>query len=139
VDSVSDRITQTRGNIEPYLSKTVVVNVTLPAPLTSLPKEINSEDATVLPSSTNETERISSPDKGIVVAKVTGAKLKLSKLKLSGDVIKFRAFLDSFDSAIRKNPDLLSIDKFNYLKALLEGPPTITIQGLALSEGQQWN
>ena len=55
-ESISDRITQTRGEIEAYLSKTAVVHVTPPAPIISPPKKINSEDATVLPSSASETE-----------------------------------------------------------------------------------
>ena len=38
------------------------------------------------------------------------------------------------DSTIHKNPDLSLIDKFNYLKALLDRPATGTIQGLVLSE-----
>ena len=32
------------------------------------------------------------------------------------------------------NPDLSSIDKFNYLKALVEGPAANTILGLTLTE-----
>ena len=52
-------------------------------------------------------------DKGVAVVKVAGAKPKLAK----------------------PNPDFSSIDKFNYLKALLEGPAATTIQRLALSEG----
>ena len=34
---------------------------------------------------------------------------------------KFRAFWDSFESAVDKNPSLSAVDKFNYLNALLEG------------------
>ena len=67
----------------------------------------------------------------------TEMKPKLPKLhinKFSGDVTRFRSFWESFDSAVYKNPTLLAIDKFNYLKALLEGQAASAIQGLSLSE-----
>ena len=63
--------------------------------------------------------------------------MKLPKLylpKFAGDVTKFRTFWDSFDSAINQNPDLSAINKFNYLKMLLDGPTASTIQGLTLSK-----
>ena len=66
-----------------------------------------------------------------------GMKPKLPKLhinKFSGDVTRFRSFWESFDSAVNKNPTLSAIDKFNYLKALLEGQAASAIQGLSLSE-----
>ena len=65
-----------------------------------------------------------------------GTKPKLPKLhinKFYGDVIKFRSFWESFDSAVNKNSTLSAIDKFIYLKALLEGPAASAIQGLSLS------
>jgi len=65
------------------------------------------------------------------VERVAGAKPKFPKLllpKFSGDVTKFKSFWDSFDSAIHKNPDFSLIDKFNYLRALLDGPAATTIQ-----------
>ena len=54
--------------------------------------------------------------------------------KFSGDVTRFQSFWESFDSAVNKNSNLSAIDKFNYLKALLEGPAASAIQGLSLSE-----
>ena len=63
-------------------------------------------------------------------------KPKLPKLMLTrfnGDNTKFRSFWDSFESAVDNNPDLLVIDKFNYLNSLLEGAAARSIQGLPLS------
>ena len=54
--------------------------------------------------------------------------------KFSGEITKFKSFWDSFDSAVNKNADLSSVDKFNYLHALLEGQAARAIQGLTLSE-----
>ena len=66
----------------------------------------------------------------------TIVKPKLPKLmipKFNGEITKFRTFWDSFNSAIHTNAELLPIDKFNYLKSLLEGPASQAIQGLSLS------
>ena len=54
--------------------------------------------------------------------------------KFKGEITKFKSFWDSFDSAVNKNADLSSVDKFNYLHALLEGQTARAIQGLTLSE-----
>ena len=65
------------------------------------------------------------------------AKAKLSKLILTrfrGDVTKWVSFWDSFKSAVHENPEISSVNKFNYLNSLLEGPASRAIQGLALTE-----
>ena len=54
--------------------------------------------------------------------------------KFKGEITKFKSFWDSFDSAVNKNADLSSVDKFNYLHALLEGQAARAIQGVTLSE-----
>ena len=48
--------------------------------------------------------------------------------KFSGEITKFKSFWDSFDSAVNKNAHLSSVDKFNYLHALLEGQAAQAIQ-----------
>ena len=66
-----------------------------------------------------------------------GMKPKLLKLhinKFSGDVTRFQSFWESFDSAVNNNLTLSATDKFNYLKALLEGQAASAIQGLSLSQ-----
>nr|XP_047142821.1 uncharacterized protein LOC124817075 [Hydra vulgaris] len=45
----------------------------------------------------------------------------------------FQSFWDSFDSAIHSNQVLNDISKFNYLKSLLEGNASLSIQGLAIT------
>ena len=59
---------------------------------------------------------------------------KLVLPKFRGDITTFSTFIDSFESAIDKNPELSVIDKFNYLSSLVEGPAARAIQGLTLSE-----
>jgi hypothetical protein len=66
---------------------------------------------------------------------VTKSKLpKLELPKFKGELTKFRSFWDSYDSAVHKNSQLSTIDKFNYLYSLLEGPALRSIQGLSLTE-----
>jgi len=68
---------------------------------------------------------------------VSVGKPKLPKLhiaKFSGEVIKFRTFWDSFNSAVHNNPSMSKVGKFSYLQGLLEGPAATAIQGLTLSD-----
>ena len=63
-------------------------------------------------------------------------RIKLPKLVLprsKGDITMFQSFWDSFQSAVNNNPSLSKIDKFNYLKSLLDGLSARSIQGLTLS------
>ena len=66
------------------------------------------------------------------------SKPKLPKLtipKFRGQVTMWSTFGDSYESAIHThtNNDISTIDKFNYLNSLLEGPALRGIQGLALT------
>lgn len=63
-------------------------------------------------------------------------KAKLPKLvlpKFRGDVTTWMGFWDSYKSAVHDNVNLSKIDKFNYLRSLVEGATSQAIQGLALS------
>ena len=61
---------------------------------------------------------------------------KLPKLTLksfNGDITTWISFWDSYNSAIHQNTELADIDKFNYLKSLLEKSAADAIAGLALT------
>ena len=58
---------------------------------------------------------------------------KLSIKRFNGDTTKWMTFWDSFDSAIHSNPDLSSVDKFNYLNSFLESNAAEAIAGLTLT------
>ena len=67
-----------------------------------------------------------------------GAVPKLPKLTLqhfTGDIAKFCTFWEGFQSTVHNNPGLSCIDKFNYLKSILDGNAARAIQGLPLTEG----
>ena len=68
---------------------------------------------------------------------VTVTKPKLPKLtlpKFRGEITNWNPFWDSYNSAIHSNEAISDIDKFNYLKSLVEGPAARVIQGLNLTE-----
>ena len=63
-------------------------------------------------------------------------KAKLPKIilkKFHGDPICFTPFWDSFRSAVDDNPCLSDVDKFNYLRHLLQGSAAGAIRGLPLT------
>ena len=60
-------------------------------------------------------------------------RVKLPKISLPhfrGDLLRWTAFWDSFESAVHSNDRL---DKFNYLRSLLEGTAYDAVAGLALT------
>ena len=63
-------------------------------------------------------------------------RVKLPKISLPhfrGDLLRWTAFWDSFESAVHSNDRLSEIDKFNYLRSLLEGTAYDAVAGLALT------
>ena len=62
---------------------------------------------------------------------------RLSKLTLpifSGDPLTWQPFRDSFDAAVHNSPSLSKVQKFNYLRAQLQGDASRAIAGLLLTE-----
>lgn len=60
--------------------------------------------------------------------------LKLTLPTFSGDSLTWQTFWDSFYAAIHTNTSLSGIQKFNYLKAQLQGDAARAIDGLPQSE-----
>ena len=59
---------------------------------------------------------------------------KLEVKKFSGRIHEWQEFWDSFQSAIHQNDSLSDVDKFSYLRGLIEGPAKSSIAGFALTE-----
>ena len=62
---------------------------------------------------------------------------RLPKLTLpvfTGDLLMWQPFCDSFDSAVHNSPSLSKVQKFNYLRAQLQGDASRVIAGLPLTE-----
>ena len=63
-------------------------------------------------------------------------KVKLSRLELSkfnGSIIEWKGFWDQFKSTVHENNNISVIEKFNYLRTLLEDSALSAISGLILS------
>ena len=58
-------------------------------------------------------------------------KLVLKKFKV--EACHWQTWWDCYNSAIHTNPELTDVDRFNYLKSLLEDVALSTIQGLTLT------
>ena len=58
---------------------------------------------------------------------------KISLPRFNGDIMKWTAFWDSYKSAVHDNDELSDVDKFNYLRSLLERTAYEAIAGLTLS------
>ena len=58
---------------------------------------------------------------------------KISLRRFRGNPMRWTAFRDCFESAIHKCDRLAEMDKFNYLRSLLEGTAYDAIARLALS------
>ena len=63
------------------------------------------------------------------------SRVRLPKLQLQSndDVTKWSSVLESFEGAVYSNPDLTSIENFNYLNSLIEVTARAAITGLSLS------
>ena len=69
-------------------------------------------------------------------ARARGAKVKLPKITLprfNGDPVRWMSFWDSYKSAVHLNSELTDVDKFNYLRSLLDHSAYDAIAGLTLS------
>ena len=67
----------------------------------------------------------------------TVASVKLPKLNLQkydGNPLLYQSFWDSFESAVHSK-SIGDVEKFNYLKGLLEGKASLVVQGMSLTSG----
>ena len=53
--------------------------------------------------------------------------------KFHGDVLKFQNFWDQFEAAVDKNPNLPDVQKFTYLRSVLDGVAYHTIEGFEVT------
>ena len=78
----------------------------------------------------------SAPTREITPARAPAPSVRLPKLSIkpfNGDITQLTTFWDSFKSAIHENPTLSDIDKFGYLRSLLERSASESVAGLTLT------
>ena len=82
------------------------------------------------------TSNASIPESNTSTPQPTNIKARLPKLEVrifNGKVHEWQEFWDSFQSAIHDNAQLSDVDKFCYLRGLIEGPVKATIAGFSLT------
>lgn len=157
-DELEDEIQQADQQIERVYSTIAKINKALgPSVHAATPSVERTEtvDPTAGPTDTGETlrptsprvvsplreptpPRVTMPPLESAAARGTSAtdRVKLPKISLprfQGNLMRWTAFWDSFESAIHRSDRLSEIDKFNYLRSLLEGTAYDAIAGLSLS------
>ena len=100
--------------------------------------DANVGDSTVVEPSSNESEEVivEAPTVPAMPSANMSARVKLPKLevqKFKGSVFKWQEFWDGFESSIHSNTGLSDVDKFSYLKGLVEEPARSAISGFALT------
>ena len=113
---------------------TVVTTATTPSAVTTAtPSTImtTSTPSTVVTTATTPTATPLHSSSPVASSKVKLPKISLPQFK--GNPIYWTAFWDSYESAIHLNSTLSNVDKFNYLRSLLEKSAYEVIAGLTLS------
>ena len=90
----------------------------------------------VLSSTVNSSDESGNSSKTLPGSEET-VKSKLPKLTLkqfSGDPTHWHAFWDSFSATVHENNDVSQVDKFNYLRSLLDGVAASAIEGFSLTK-----
>ena len=145
-EGINARVVELQAEIETVTPRQTNVELrTARESLSLMPRErINTERTTVSGAPAREvhnetvvaTERDTESNAEIEVTAVMKPKLpKITLPRFNGEITKFRAFWDRFQSAVDNNTSISPVDKFNYLHALVEGPAARSIQGLQLTEG----
>jgi len=71
---------------------------------------------------------------GQAIRRVKAKLPKLELKKFAGNVAQWQEFWDAFKSAIHNDKELANVDKFKYLRSLLEQPARSVIAGLPLTD-----
>ena len=115
------------GNLEPEIEESEEFRARIHGALVKLQKCENSHGKQESPQG--------SQGGSVPSSSSNGAKLpKLHIKRFAGDPKNWQTFWDSFSSAVHKNASLTNVDKFNYLRSLLDGPALNSITGLPLTE-----
>ena len=131
IDNEIERADQYQEDVQGVLAKLSKSLAPPPAPATTRPPA-----APLAVPVTTPPAVITPAPGGRATTAVHATRVKLPRLTLphfSGNPAKWTTFWDSFESAIHSNTRLSEVDKFNYLRSLLEGSAFEAIKGLTLS------
>ena len=125
------------GNIEDKISETGIFRESIHQMIVQIDEALNAVEVENSGHTDKSISHYPSNSNSNSFTESLGAgKAKLPKIilkKFHGDPICFTPFWDSFRSAVDDNPCLSDVDKFNYLRNLLEGSAAGAIRGLPLT------
>ena len=116
--------------MDPISGGDVVTTTNAPPPTEHTVTTVDSGATTVV------TSAVLAPVTHHEVTEASSSKVKLPKLeskRFNGNLTKWEIFWSSFESSIHLNPTLTTVDKFQYLSSLLEGPAYAAIAGLKIT------
>ena len=144
--AVSARLTQLKRSLEEKLEDITILDREIVAlidgeeELTKERKEADAFKANIfralvkIDSNLREHSRTEASDRPSRASASSQAKLpKLELHPFNGDVTQWMTFWDSFKSAVHDNSSISDVDKFNYLRSLVEWSAKEAIAGLTLS------
>ena len=102
---------KTLSKIEHWLAKMSVTEKTSPE------RKLSSSSSPRLPRAVSEKVRLP----------------KIELKKFDGDIMKWQTFWDQYESSVHEQPYLSAVDKFSYLRSLLNSTASACIAGLALT------
>ena len=98
--------------------------------LVKIDQKLNQTDDKTSVKKSSSTSSVVSP------AVSTTKEVKLPRIELKsfdGDILNWQTFWDQFESSVHSKTSLSDVDKFSYLKSLLDGPAGDCIAGLKLT------
>ena len=143
-EEIQDTILERTDQIKRFLKHSEVTAkvTTEPHPLSgnSLPSSSFSATATTFIPLTQPPQDTlpSSSSHGSVTSQSSHSVSRLPKLSLptfSGDPLSWQTFWDCFSAAVDSSPVLSGVQKFNYLRAQLQGEAARAVAGFPLTEG----
>jgi len=118
------------SDIEKDVLDSLDIQDTIIEKITCLKRFLEKANAAVPTTVTSATPAISDATRTATASRLP----KLDLPRYSGDPLGWQTFWDSFKAAVHSNSHLIGVEKFNYLRAQLDGEAARTICGFALTE-----
>ena len=119
------------SDIERDVLESLEIQDTIIENMTRLKRFLEKANTTVTTTVTSSTPPITDE---VARPSVASRLPKLDLPRYSGDPLGWQTFWDSFKAAVHSNSNLTGVEKFNYLRAQLDGEASRTVSGLTLTD-----
>ena len=121
------------NDIERDVLESLEIQDTIIEKMTRLKRFLERANATITTTTAVTTSTPPIPD-DVTRPAVASRLPKLDLPRYSGDPLGWQTFWDSFKAAVHSNSNLTGVEKFNYLRAQLDGEASRTVNGLTLTD-----